>query len=431
MRVFSDPRDYFPYIGHELNKKKIFRSPIWKAVVGRLFEEPNVRDRGDEVHVNCPRNRSVLKDVLVRGVGAQREIAGSSDSTEVLVPRHRSLFDYNLGMPAHFMLIKEEVMLAAGSNLFVARYDSALRTFGAIMFLRDDCEIKRLGRRKVFLSVDRYLQEVLPEYLKLQMLDGVGEEKTKHHLIIYPGQEKDPVTRKRSGGRSKTGGLRELSPIFFFVFRQITQGHPTKFYVTPVNVSFSKYPDAIFIVHPTKYKGIVQSLRYIHEQNFTMSWYPRFTRRHTEARLDAVLNYGKPELFRGEDFQNIRDVIDFSRKLKTKVGLLESVFPSTLLYRSLDERPDASCGEIGDRAKRLFDRYSRLGVYLEKVADSRGNMLPIEEIIRRGITALNCNPAYRIYGLSTKRLVYSRSGRVYSLDPKLQSWYANTLRHLD
>jgi hypothetical protein len=431
MREYSDPRDYFPYIGHELSKKKIFRSPIWKAVVGRLFEEPNITNQGDQIHVYCPRNRSVLKDVLVRGVEAQREIAGSPDSTEVLVPRHRSLFDYNLGMPAHFTFIKEEVMLAAGSNLFVAHYDSALRTFGAIMFLREDCELKRCGRRKVFLSVERYLQEVLPEYLKLQMLDGAGEQKAKHHLIIYPGQEKDPATGKRSGGRSKTGRLRDLSPIFFFVFRQITQGHPTKLYITPVNASFSKYPDAVFIVHPTKYKGIVRSLRYIHEQNFTMSWYPRFTRRHTEARLDAVLNYGKPELFRGEDFQNIRDVIDFSRKLKTKISLLESIFPSTLLYRSLDDKPDASFGEVGERAQRLFDRYSRQGIYLEKVSDGKGNMLPIGEIVHRAITALNCNPAYRIYGLSTKQLVTSRSGRVYSLDPELQSWYANTIRHLD
>ena len=431
MNELQDPRDYFPYIGHELSRKKIFRSPIWKAVVGDLFDRPNITDRGDEVRIFCPENRSVLKDVLVRGAAAQRKIASADRSVGVLVPRHRSLFDYNLGMPAHFMLVNDAVMLAAGSNLFVAHYASALRHFGAMMFLREDTEIKRWGRRKVFLGVHRYLEEVLPAYLKEQMLDGVGEARKKHDLIIYAGQEKDPVTRQRRGGRSKSGKLRDQSPIFFFTFREITRDHPTELYVTPVNVSFSKYPDAIFIVHPTKWKGIVESLRYIHEQNFTMSWYPNFTRRHTEARLDAVLNYGRPEPFRGEDFPAIRDVIEYTRKLKVKIGLLESVFPTTLLYRALDDRTDASFGELSDRAKRLHDRYSELGIYLAKVSDGSGNMLPVEELVRRAVTTLNCNPAYRIYGLSTKRFLYAESGRLHSLDPELQRWYANGLRHLD
>ena len=56
------------------------------------------------------------------------------------------------------------------------------------------------------------------------MVDGIGENKIKRDFIIYPGQEKDPVTKIRNGGRTKSGKLRKLNPIFFEKFRAITTG---------------------------------------------------------------------------------------------------------------------------------------------------------------------------------------------------------------
>jgi hypothetical protein len=431
MKEFTDPKDYFPYIGHELNHKKILKSPIWKNIVGNLMDEENISYHDDDARVYCKENRSVLKNVLVRNISAQRNIAEDIDSVNVIVPRHRSLFDYCLGMPAHFILINRAVMLVAGSNLFVARYDSILRYFGGMMFLREDAIIKRRGRTGVYLSIKRYIDEVLPAYLKREMFDGIGDLKLKHDMIVYPGQEKDSLTRKRKGGRSKSGKLRDLSPIFFILFRNLTAENGTKLFITPANISFSKYPDAIFLAHPTKWKGIFQNLRYLHEQNFTMGWYPKYTRRHTEARLDAVVNYGKPEQFCSGDFKTMRDIIDYSHRLKEKIGLLESIFPTTLLYRAMDNDSELSLPELENRAKKLFDRYCSLGVYLEKVSGREGEMAGIREIVDRAMSNLNCNPRYRMFHLETSEFLRAKSGRLFSLDPRLHQWYANNIRHLD
>ena len=272
---------------------------------------------------------------------------------------------------------------------------------------------------------------MLPAYLKQQMFDGVGEKKLKRDIVVYPGQEKNPVTRQRGGGRTKTGKLRELSPIFFDVFRRLTLESSTSLYITPVNISFSQYPDATFIVHPIRSQGLAHKLRYVHEQNFTGSWYPRYAIRHPKAKLEVVVNYGKPEHFAGENFKARRDIIQYVWELKRKIGLLESIFPAIFLYRALDENPELPIPDLDEKCKQLYDSYSRQGVNLEKVSQQPGKMMPVSELVERAMTALNIHPRYRIIGQKTREFVTLREGRYMSLDPELQQWYANNIRHLD
>jgi len=299
------------------------------------------------------------------------------------------------------------------------------------MFLREDSFLKRQGYPKVYLSIKRYLEEVFPAYLHYQMFEGVGESKLKRDMIVYAEQEKHPVTKKRSGGRTKTGKLRELSPIIFDKLRQLTTESSTKLYISPVSVSFSKYPDATFIVHPVKHGGIVNELRYVHEQNFVASWYPHYSRKHTEAKLEVVVNYGEPELFSGEDYRTFRDVVQYTKGLKKRIGDLESIFPAVLLFRALGEKNEMSLHQLDDECKRLYNHYQNLGIYTAKVSDRAGKMMDIREIVDRAVTLLNSNSAYLIYGTNTDAFIECRSGRFVSLDPKLQEWYANTICHLD
>ena len=427
----KNPADYFPYIGHELNRRKLLKHPLWKNVIGSLFEEHHVVRRNDIIEIRGDAKVPLFNEVIVRGVREQERVAQDSFSVSAVVPRHRSLYDYGIGMPVHSTFINREVMILAGSNLFVAGYDTMLRHYGAFMFLREDRVLRKKGYPQVFLSIERYMQEVFPAYLNYQMFEGVGKKKLKRDMIVYPEQEKNPITKKRSGGRTKSGKLRELSPLIFEKFRELSRESRTKLYVSPVNVSFSKYPDAIFIVHPVKHGGIVEDMRYVHEQNFVGSWYTKYARKHPESKLDVVLNYGKPDLFCGEDFKSFRDIMKYTKELKRKIGLLESPFPTTLLYRALGKRTEMPLGRLEDEAKRLYHHYAELGINLEMVSDRPGVMTPVKALAESAILNLNSNAAYRIFGSKTDEFIRTESGRFISLDEKLQRWYANTVAHLD
>ena len=431
MMEFENAIDYFPYIGHELNQEKVIKGKMWRNVVGCLFDQENITESDDSVLIRGTARVPLFKKVIVHGAKEQRKIAHDSFAVGAVIPRHRGLYDYGIGMPVHSRLINPEVMLLAGSNLFVAVYDTWLRHYGAVMFLRQDTELKRKGFPKAFLSIERYLEEVFPAYLNDQMFEGVGAQKLKRDMIIYPGQEKHPVTKKRSGGRSKTGKLRDLSPLIFEKFRNLARDSTTKLYITPVNISFSKYPDATFIVHPTKHMGFVNNLRYMHEQRFADTGYPRYALRHPEAKLEAIVNYGKPQHFRGEDFKSFRDIFKFTRSLKNKIGLLESIFPSTLIFRAMQGKTEKLFPELENDALALYDHYCRAGINVTQVSEQPGKMLPIEEMAHRMLITLNSNPPYRIYGSRTKEFVSAQAGRFYTLDKPLQDWYANSISHLD
>jgi hypothetical protein len=433
MRELKNAVDYFPYIGHELGKfrgKKGKEGPLWQSVIGDLFADKHITDIDDEVHLLGDDGAPLFKEVIVKSIKAHRNIAADNTAVELIVPRHRSLYDYLIGMPVHSRLINRDVMLLAGNNLFVARYDVVLRKYGAVMFLREDAILKRKGRPKVYLTIKRYLQEVFPAYLQREMFQG-GKDKYKKDIIIYAGQERNPVTKKRAGGRTKTGHLRQLSPIFFSKFKYLTKKSPTRLYVTPVNLSFSKYPDAPYLVHPSLKKGISKGIRYLRQQNLVTKSYPGWAMRHPEAKLDVIVNYGKPELFQGENFKSGKDILEYTESVKNKIGRLETIFPCTLIFRSMDEDADISIAELEQRARRLYDRYEKLGISLDRVSAKAGTMLPAKELAELAVATLNSNPPLYIREQNTREFLKVKSGRLYSTDASLQRWYANNIRHLD
>ena len=72
-----------------------------------------------------------------------------------------------------------------------------------------------------------------------------------------------------------------------------------------------------------------------------------------------------------------------------------------------------------------------MGINVENITDSQGNLLPSKDIIEKSIRSLNSNPSFMIPSLKRSDFLIFKSGRLISKDMKLQSWYANTIRHLD
>ena len=437
MKEFNKPEDYFPYIEHDLDHSKMQETFLWKSTVGDLFT--NVSDQIENIkknHLNelvidNTNGSSIFNQVTIKGLKKQYEIAKDPGAAEVLIPRHRSLYDYIIGMPVHYNIINPEVMLLAGYNLLISKYASSLRKHGAVAFIRDDTLLKRKGYPKTFLTMKKYLNEVFPAYIKQEMITGIGENRLKRDLIIYPGQEKDPVTKIRSGGRTKSGKLRKLNPIFFQKFNGITDNNLSKFYITPVNISFSKYPDAPFIVHPGRHKGFLKDLRYLKEQNFIFSSYSSYCRKNKNANIDVIVNYGKPYLFSNMELKTVRDIIHFSKDLRADIGKLESIFPLILLYRAMNSESDLSLSELDKRTKSLFDHYRSIGINCNPVSDNKGNIKDIKELAEIAISTINANPEYPIKILNKIKFLRLKSGRLYSNDKLLQKWYENNIRHLD
>ena len=435
----SHAEDYFAYIGHELDHQKIRRSPHYRYIVGGLFAPQNIDDQGDHVRL-CLRARpglftrgSLFRDVELRGIGAHRKLASDPNAVVALVPRHRTLYDYLLQMPTHHWFVNPEVMILAGNNLFVSKYDYDLRYFGGFMFLREDAVLgrKSKGLPPVKLSIKRYLDEVFPAYLRQQMFDGVGPGRLKRDLILYAGQEKNPDTGKRSGGRSKTGRIRPLSPIFFDKFKSLVRSSETALYIAPVNLSFSKYPDAPFVSHPVGHEGLVRTMRYVGEQHFVMKAYPRFAQTHYDAELEAVVRYGEPVRFTGEGINSVRDTIAYAHEVQKRIGLMETLFPAVFVYRALDNEHSLSLEALDEQARRLYAQYTAQGVDVSRLSVRQGEMLPVRELVERALRTLNCNPQMLIWGVRHDRFLSLKSGRVVSHDLRVQAWYANHIRHLD
>ena len=433
----ANVEDYFPYVGHDLDHDEIRRSDLWHNVIGNLVDQRNTRKVADFTRLETPFRGSFLrrgllfKRVDVHGLEPHRRIAADPNAVEALVPRHRSLYDYCLGMPMHHELVNPEVMVLAGSNLFVSKFDYMLRHFGGFMFLREDTVLSRRDLPKAFLSVKRYVDDVLPAYLRQQMVDGVGPNRVKRDLILYAGQEKNPATGKRGGGRSKSGRLRNLSPIFFDKFKQLAKGSSTALYVAPVNISFSKYPDAPFIAHPIEKQGLLQTMRYVGEQSFVMRSYPRFAQTHPNAQLEAVVRYGEPERLDPDALVSFRDLIAYGHDVRERIGRLESIFPAVLVYRAMDRSLNLPLAALDERVRRLYDHYGETDIDVEKVSTRPGAPMPIRELVDCCVRTLNRNPAMYIWGVRHDRIMTLRLGRVHSHDRRLQSWYANNIRHLD
>lgn len=399
-------------------------------IIEHIFDKKNVSPEGEAIRINGQNNHAVYAEILIKGAQPHMELAKDDSAVEVLMPRHRSLFDYSVGQPVHHRLINPHVTILAGDNLFVGQFNHFMRKFGAFKFLRKDATLKYPGLSPVSLSRTRYIDELLPEYLKYEMIDAKGLDKKRMDLMIYAEQEKHPITKKRGGGRSKTGKLRDLSHLFFDKFRSISRDSGVQLYIVPVNVGFSKVPEVPFIVDPPPQKGIMRAIRYALEQHFCFIAYPKFAIKNPKAKLSAIIKYGEPMPLE-TNFESMRDLLKYSNHIRDKIGKLESIFPVTLIYHAMKNQEELSLKTLEERMKKLIDKYQEQDIDVNPCIDQKGNLLPVKEMTEQALEHLNLNPAYLIKEAKNGKFLKLKGDQIISLHPAVQKWYYNNLVHLD
>jgi hypothetical protein len=78
----------------------------------------------------------------------------------------------------------------------------------------------------------------------------------------------------------------------------------------------------------------------------------------------------------------------------------------------------------------IHDQLKKKGVKFYGLEDSRGNLLPTEEIVEPAIAHMNVNPRFFIAGVDGSSFLSLKNGFLRSSDFKLQLWYANNILHL-
>ncbi|RPJ05658.1 MAG: hypothetical protein EHM28_11635 [Spirochaetaceae bacterium] len=357
------------------------------------------------------------------------KIARDPDSVNILLPRHRSLYDFTAFQPLHHDFVNNRIMILAGQNLFVGKLNMALRSYGGFVFLREDSCLTCENHPQAFLDKDFYFKNVLPLYLKQQVFCSSPE---KHDLMIFLEYEKDTRTGKNNGGRSKTGELRQINWAMIKLLYDLARANNIKAYITPVNIGFSKIPDAPFTVHPPGPGSTTRALRYFFEQRFVYHKYPKYAGIHKQARVREVSRYGKPELLSDMDFPSLRAFKRYAEDFRARMGGLETVFPIHLICKAMGQHEIIHLKTLDDKLFHFHEHFKKENVRFVDVEDSRGNVLPIEELAKKTVDHLNATPDPHAGGPG-------RGGRMFSLkknylqshDLKLQIWYANNILHFD
>ena len=421
---FEDPTAYFPYIDHELDRGRDLLH-LRDYMIGDLFERSIQLE--DRQRFYGP--HGVFREADLVCPEVHHSITRDPNAVQLLIPRHRSLFDYAINQPIHHDVVNDKIILAVGQNLMVHKFNESLRHFGGFVFLRDDAILERRGMRRAFLEKGKYLNEVLPQYLERQMFLPT-EEAIRHDLLVYLEYEKNKETGKSGGGRTKTGHLRKLNWTLIRVCREIAVQNGIDLYVTPLNVSFSKVPDAPYVVHPSGLRGRLKVFRYFAEQRFVFNWYPEYAKKHAAAKLRAVVRYGEPDLVTDRDLQTHRDFIRYADTITERMGRLDTVFPVAFLFTALGDDRTLRMDELTDRCKMLYERLHLAGAHLEKVSTPDGDLRPVGELVEQAVTHLNTTPNYYIKDYASHAIITHAAGRFTSNDQPLQRWYANSISHL-
>ncbi len=418
---YESPEEYFPYITHNLDMGKD-KYKLKEQIINRLFE---VHRQDGEYH-HFTGESSLFRDLIVKYKKEHTEITNDPKAVQVIVSRHKSLFDYIIHQPVHHDLINKDIIIVAGHNLFVHQFNDTLRFFGGFMFLRDDTLLKHKGLPDVFLSKNNYLKHVFPEYLNDQVFCPAGR---RHDMLVYLEYEKNRETGKSNSGRTKTGRLRELNWSFLKLLYELAHQNKINLYLTPVNVSFSKIPDAPYVVHPTKLEGSLKAIRYLTEQSFVFQRYAKFSDRHKKSKLDIVVNYGKPVCFSDVKLESFRDFRHFTEGFRKDIGKLEAIFPLVMIFKALDNDDAISEKKLKEKMDYLFEEFQEKGAEMFPVSDGRGNLRNKDEMIETALTLLNTNPSMYIMNYDQWHIITYKKGVLHCNDPLLKNWYQNMLNH--
>ncbi|MFP4385403.1 MAG: hypothetical protein ACLFST_07530 [Spirochaetia bacterium] len=420
--ILQPAAEYFPYIEHHLDTGKDALK-LRHYIINGLFE----RTETDKDEMLLKGDAFAFSEVNFSGFRQHQEISANPNAVEVLVPRHRSLYDYAIHQPIHHDFINRHIIIAVGQNLFVSKFDETLKYFGGFKFLREDTLLQRKGYADTFLSTSDYMKTVFPAYLKEEMFSA---EKPKHDLLVYIEYERDRNTGKNISGRTKTGRLRNVNWSMLNLLHRLGVETGVDVYITPINISFSKVPDAPFIVYPNNFRGLIKKVTYYTEQRFIFHQYPRFAYKHPEAKMEATVKYGEGMKLQDYNLQKMRDYKEFSSRLIDRIGRMETVFPLPLLMAAFKGENSLLERDLYDRMQTLCDNLSRRNVPLDKVTDDSGRLLPRDLLIDKTLLTLNSNPPMLIRNFNPRHIAEYENNRITVHYPELKDWYQANILHL-
>ncbi len=413
---------YFPYIEHHLDTGKDALK-LRHFIINDLFSK--VTTDGKTI-ILTGKNYAFSK-VTLTGYREHQEIAQNPNAVEILVPRHRSLYDYAIHQPVHHDFINKYIIIAVGQNLFVSKFDETLKYFGGFKFLRQDSLLKIKGMDDTFLSSSDYIKNVFPAYLKEELFSS---DKPKHDLLVYIEYERDQLTGKNISGRTKTGRIRQLNWSMLNLIDRLGKENDVDVYITPINISFSKVPDAPFIVYPNNFRGLIKKMSYYTEQRFIFHQYPKYAYRHPEARMEVAINYGKGIPLKNLSLTRMRDYKDFSNVLLQRIGSMETVFPLSLLMTSFKGDNNLKRDELYERMKKLTESLNTGGIPMDRLTDAAGSLLPKDLLIDQPVISLNSNPPMFIQNFNPRHIIDIDNNYVRVNYPELKEWYASNILHL-
>ncbi len=433
--------EYFPYIGHTLDKEFLEEGHIdfltrGKSIkefyFGDTFENCTEKNAKEDREVYQGNERSLFSKITVKGASRYREIKENSNNVIVTASRHRSLADFIIGQPVHYHLISKDLMLLAGDNLFLGPFSKIMRDSGAVMFLRDDKQVSAEGKESIFLTTKKY-QSILSAYLKEQM--GGESNVPRHDLIVFPEISRSPEGAIIGGGRTKTGYIGDISPMPYAIIDRALKKTDTKIFVAPVDISLSKYPDALFLNDTTSIMSkLPKPARYLFELNYIFKRYPNYTYKDQNAMIDATVTYSEP--IRLSDMEG-RQIISkggedsLSHKIKRAIGESETVYPTTLLCRAMNGNDSITVGNLDEKVSYYVNRLNEKGIDTTNVSDDKGNPKSGEAIFYGAKRDLNSNPILFLHLSSrSKNVLTYKNGEIRINNPALQNWYGNMLRHL-
>lgn len=404
---YGSIEDLFPYVEHHLVNN--IPKPI--ILASTLY---------------CNR---VFSSIKVEGLDNIKDLKSSNpDSSLVYISRHRSHLDYVItqlalakaGMPAR---------IQAGDNLFIGPLDPLLRHCGAFMTIRDDHIFysknwflnsvysflpNNLGlyKKQYDLYIDRKLSKMLYERYLEKILSNNDSSKD---LLIYP-----EYIRGADGslkyGRSYSGSLLDFSPYVFDLVQKIASKVNRDFFFVPVNVSYEQVVEDSFIARmPELKKSNSKSSIYIKE--FVYIATRAFS--HSLKPGKTVLKFGEPsEIKKG--YSTILSSSRSAKKLKNRVGLLETVFAPHIMFYSMDKKSKVSFPELEDKIMANLSRLNSSGIDVSNLRVH--NRFKSFDVL--------LEEALPFFDSKARHFVYVKDNHLCVLESSVVNQYANHIAHL-
>ncbi len=344
----------------------------------------------------------------------------------IFIPDHQSEYDW-LILQSRMFRAGIRTAIQAGDNLFVGPLDPLLRGSGAFMSIRNrrefrsvhwmnDLLLKALGTRPTVVTREQYNHLYI-----LQLRRILGREQL--NLLVFPGYETDPYSGEVKYGRSYSGELNPLSPfVFMMVSRALRDLQIDDAEYIPVAVTYERVPeDVLFREFKAKTRK-TKIAKYIYDHYYTFVKAP-FSKELHQSKGRALVRFGEglsPAFDRARDFAEL---------IRRQIGRLTRVYPSTIVFGSLQNKFILPKTELRDNVLHNVDKLHRQGIDCSPLYGSRGQLYSLDALLNRVESLFNF-PQSPIIPLKSYLALEHDKNEVFIHNPHLAAYYGNKLKYI-